>query len=584
VSSGKPVDSIDSPGRDQANSLVRTAIYALIAAIGGWLILSAVLVDIEYYDGLSAICNSRYFLGLNKFYVFDRGPLMAWLQMPAEALKSRLAQHPLDFRLHHATTALVHAAYLVVVWRALVAEFGSRWSTLAAFTSAITSYIFFSYAPFISHDLFPGALLLWMLIWSEDLARSPRIAPWLMLVAAGTLAPLVKQTYGMFWIAVLAAHVLPTLAREDPDRRTSPRALVWLIVGAATSGLITWIVYGLVLRSWAPDVALWLRPSRNLQYLAHIYDGTDVRFPLWIYVRNLWAYGRLTTLLLIPGLVFSLGGSRLQRRVALAWVTAIVLMHALPLREVRYIAFLAPLAAFLVVPAVRALRSYRFAPALMAGLLLFDVAGAAVEASKVGTKFYRHSELRTLLEPLSDHSRGRAPIVHNISMLSFVAPDQSPLAADRYHRIFHVNVLHVGILYGYPLEQVRVVLPSQAAALSASAPDGTFFLFSSGILAHGPTWVPAPPVGSASLVQGIARLQTVVLRRLPDGSYEGPGDYLMPVAIFGRGDIRPLKRRADGHLIVAGLDSAAPGAGPEPLLARSFVIQRMSTRPTGESR
>src|SRR5262249_25669529 len=196
---------------------------------------------------------------------------------------------------------------------------GRRWSTLVAFVTAITSYMFFSYAPFISHDLVPGALFLWMIIWSDQFARAPRVGPWLLLVAAGALGPLVKQTFRVFWIAVLVAHLLPTLLPAAASQRTSPRALWWLTAGAGTSGLLAWLVYALVLTNWAPQIPAWLRPYRNLQYLAHEYDGTDVRFPLWIYIRNLWAYGRLTTLLLIPGLILSLTGSRLQRRTAFAW-------------------------------------------------------------------------------------------------------------------------------------------------------------------------------------------------------------------------------------------------------------------------
>ena len=147
----------------------RVASLVVIGVVAAWLFAAAVLVQIEYYDGLSAISNARYFLGLSTFYFFDRGPLMAWVQMPSEALKSWLSLHPLDVRAHHAAMALVHLAYVVVVFRALTGQFGHSWSTLIAFLTGITSYVFFSYAPFLSHDLAPGALLIWMLIWSEVL-------------------------------------------------------------------------------------------------------------------------------------------------------------------------------------------------------------------------------------------------------------------------------------------------------------------------------------------------------------------------------------------------------------------------------
>src|SRR5690348_15385270 len=102
---------------DGARARVVTALF--LGGVAVWLLLSAALVDIEYYDGLSAICNARYFLRRAPFYFFDRGPLMAWLLMPAEALKDWLGRHPLDVRLHHATMAVLHTGYLAAVWAAL---------------------------------------------------------------------------------------------------------------------------------------------------------------------------------------------------------------------------------------------------------------------------------------------------------------------------------------------------------------------------------------------------------------------------------------------------------------------------------
>ena len=478
-----------------------------LASIAAWLLAAAAIVDIEYYDGLSAICNARYFLGSSPSYVFDRGPLMAWVLMPAEAIKGWLALHPLDLRPYHGAAAVLHVGYLLAVYVALVRHLGQRWSTLIAFVGAVTSYVFWSYAPFVSHDLVAGALFLWMVIWSDDVGRAPRAAPWVLLVAAGTLGPLVKQTFGVFWIAVLAAHVVPTLRRDDPRERTSLRGLCWLTAGAATSALLAWLVYGLVLADWVPDLPLWRRPYVNLQYLAHVYDGTDVRFPPWIYARNAWAYGRLTALLLLPGLALALRGSRLQRRVAFAWVAAVVFIHLMPLREVRYLAFVAPLSAFLIAPAAARMGRHKAGLLAMGALLVLDLGGGLREAARVFTPFYRHSELRTMLEPLSEQGRLRRPLYHNVSMLSFVAPGQSPLAADRYHRVFHVGAHQIGLLYGYAPHDVRAVLPRQLATLAVTAPAGSALLFANNILAHGPTWAPAPPPGSETFVQGLAIAQ-----------------------------------------------------------------------------
>ena len=579
----------------------------VLGPAAAWLVLAAALVDIEYYDGVSAICNARYFLGRSSLYLADRGPLMAWLLMPAEMVKDWLGLHPLEVRPHHATMAVLHLGYLLAVYGALVRLLGQRWSTVIAFTTAITSYVFASYAPFISHDLLAGALFLWMLIWSEDVAHAPRLRPWLLLVAAGTLAPLVKQTFGVFWIAVLAAHGVPVLARAESRHRTSGRALGWLAGGAIASGLLAWVIYGLVLANWAPQIPVWLRPYRNLQFLAGVTEGTDIQMPLWIYVRNAWAYGRLTTLLLVPGLALSLAGSPRQRRLALAWITGILFIHALPLREVRYMAFLAPLSAVVIAPALQIMGRHRAGLVVAAGLLALDVTGAAREASRVATTFYRRSELRAFLEPLSGGARLRRPLFHNISMLSFVSPDPSPLAADRYHHIFHMGIGHIGVLYGYAAEDVRVLFPHAATAVMAAAPEGSVLLFSTAILAHGPTWTPAPVPGLASFVQGLATAQTIHLRARDDGLYETSTGattrieaqrhgadrsliiddigmetmrlgYLLPVLLDPPSKVARLDRMPGGKLV---LPDALADSSPLPasLTIRVFAIQRRSASP-----
>ena len=603
---------------DQANSTAagqpphtsraaRLAGQTFLFLVAAWLVAAAALVGVEYYDGVSAICNAGYFLGSSSFYFFDRGPLMAWLLMPAEALKQWLGLDPLTFVTHHATSALLHVGYLVVVYRALVGVFGHGWAVLVAFATAITSFVFASYAPFLSHDLWPGALFLWMVIWSERFAETPRWKPWVWLVVAGTMAALVKQTFSLFWVAILVAHVLPTLGRSSA--RTSPRALAWLAAGAATSGMLAWTIYGIVLSNWAPEVAMWLRPYRNLQYLAGVYDGTDVAFPWWIYLRNLWAYGRLTTLLLIPGIVFSLIGSRLERRIALAWMTAVILLHVMPLREVRYLACLAPLTAFMMVPAVRQVCQHRFGWVPVAALLMLDATGAVVEASRIGEPFFRENPAKVLLAPLRRHETGsRGTIFHNVSMLSFVAPVPSPLAADRYHHIFHLGINQIGVLYGYSPDQVRILPPAPGMALIGSAAEGSVLLFSNGILAHGPTWEPAPPIGGESLVQGLAVLQTVALRRTAAGRYQrsdgrevkidvetaashttyviaglGLGEsgrgYLMATAILGPTELYPLQPGPNASLMFTRPNAAGAVSSPDTLLIRAFVIQRLFAPP-----
>ncbi len=575
-------------------------LWLLLACV--WLALAAAVVDVEYYDGLSAIANARYFLGVAPSYIYDRGPLMAWVQMPAEWARDVFGLHPLDPRPNHAVMAVLHALYLVVTYRTLAVQCGRSWATLAAFVTAVTSYVFWSYAPFVSHDLAPGLLLLWMLVWSEEVASSPRWGPWLLLVAAGTAGPLVKQTYGVFWIAVLAAHLIPTVLRTSAASRTSARGLARLVAGAVASAVLAWVTFALVLADWAPQVGFWMRPYRNLQYLAGVYDGTDVRFPAWIYVRNAWAYGRLTTLLVLPGLWLAWRGTRWQQRVAWAWITAVVVIHAMPLREVRYLAFLAPLSACLIAPAVAWVCRWRVGLVAAGVLLAADAVGGLAEATRIRLPFYRDSPLRRLVEPLDGPTSGPRTLYHTVSMLSFVAPGQSPLAADRYHRIFHVGAHHVGILYGYADDDVRPVPPRQFPVVAATAREGDVLLFAPSILAQGPTWRVAPPPGADQFVQGVAVARAEILTRHSEDAYATRDGTLMhavrrtaePIDAVALTGSAPFIA-ADALAPAATLDGAAvvpvtlddrdrlvfqlpSGKGlPERVVIRWFDVQRRST-------
>ena len=126
-----------------------------------------------------------------------------------------------------------------------------------------------------------------------------------------------------------------------------------LACGALVSGAMTWFVLGCILENADPHSPLLMRPLHNLQYLSSVYKGKNVVFPLWIYLRNAPAYGWLALLLVVPGWVISIRGTPIQQSIAVAWLGGLVFLHLLPLREVRYMAFLSPLTACLLVPALR---------------------------------------------------------------------------------------------------------------------------------------------------------------------------------------------------------------------------------------
>src|SRR5262245_29716131 len=412
-------------------------IFFVVAA---WLLAAASVVQIEYYDGLSAIVNARYFLGQADRYVADRTPLVAILLIPAVVARPAFGLHPLDVRPYHIDLALFHVAYLLLTYSALACLFGRSWIVFAAWVAAIPNFIFFSYSPFVSHDIFPGVLLLYMLIWCDRYFDHGSHLVWIGLVALGAMAALVKQTFGLFWILLLVAALFRSRMDSGKGARTT-----WmrLAAGALASGFIVWLVLGCILKEADPYSPLLLRPLRNLRYLSSVYDGKNVVFPLWIYMRNGPAYGWLALLLVVPGLVVSMRGARIQQSIAVAWLGGVVFLHLLPLREVRYAAFLAPLTACLLVPALRLVAKRKVTLVAAMLVLALDAGRCAREAAQIFHPFYRSGIERQFFSLLDDPEIRKRPILVSAPMMSFVAPVQSPLAADRYHRIFHFGIVHL---------------------------------------------------------------------------------------------------------------------------------------------
>src|SRR6185369_13767519 len=130
-------------------------------------------VQIEYYDGLSAIVNARYFLNRTAHYVADRAPMMAFWLMPAELARTTLGLHPLDVRPYHFGLVLFHAAYLILVYRLMARVFGNSWLVFAAWVAAVPHFVFFLFSPFVGHDICPGVLVLFMLFWGDRFFDHP---------------------------------------------------------------------------------------------------------------------------------------------------------------------------------------------------------------------------------------------------------------------------------------------------------------------------------------------------------------------------------------------------------------------------
>jgi len=516
-----------------------------------WLLWAAFVVDVEYYDGYDTICNALYFCGQRQGYIGNRTPLIAMLLAPMRLLSGLFTDDPLHVRTYHLAMALGHTVYLVGVYLCLQRFVTSRAAHLIAFVSAILNVVFFSYAPFLSHDIAPGLLLLLMLCLAEDFARAPDVGPWLLLVALGCAAALTKQTYGLFWFALLVCRCLPFIVVGDRLERTPAIALAWLAVGAVTSAVFYWLIMAFVLAGAYPDTALFLRPLLQIRRLMGQYEGLAGAFPLWIYIRNFPFYGFLTTVFIIPGLWMLLKRNRLCQSAALSWILCFAVLHALGLREVRYVAFLAPLSAVAAAQPVAALlRQGRQRQVLLIGLLLgVDVLSASYEAARLAMPFYGRSELREFTSVIRDGDGWRKPVL-TWNLMGFVPPRNSPFAGDRYHRVFHFGVHHLQILYGYGPHEVGTApslpwLGTRACQLRNSA-----LFFTNKPLYNGPGFFPGPPVALADYAMLACRAEQIPVRQTTHGWDLENGSKLLAedVPELGGRGVRIRSARVDKRL------------------------------------
>jgi len=466
---------------------VRILAWAVLGLIGAWLASSLYFVNIEFDDGYTTIANSQYFLGLSEGYFWQRGPLLAVLLMPAEYVASRLGLHPLNVQAHHALMASLHFAYLVAVWRLLVWRFGASFKVLAAFMYAVPTVVFFSYAPFISHDILPGLIALLMLITADSFMAHRIRRSWWLLVALGAAVALIKHTYALIWVAVLLANLTLIALGSSSDRRAWTGWL-WLLLAAVLSGILTWIGYVCALWGSFLDVPLLLRPYHQIaQFITHFRreGAIDEIIYQWVYLRNLSAYGVAAGALAIPGLYFAaISGDRLLKTIAVAWVVLFVSMHLIAFKEVRYLAYLAPLTAFLLVPGLAGLAALRPAYAKVFVLIwLIDLAGITTEAQRIFNSYYRDA-VTQFLAPLPTAAKLTTPLVMT-ERLSFISPDSHAFFGDRYHRISNIIDDQIRLLYGYPAARV-IRFPDVRGLHMGMFPVGSILIFVNDVAARVP--------------------------------------------------------------------------------------------------
>lgn len=560
--SGAPVafpdlKPVDTPWVDR--------VFALLAAtVAAWLLWSLWVVNIEFDDGYATIVNSQYFLGISGDYIWSRAPMLAWLLMPAEWVAHALGLHPLDVRPHHLLMASIHLAYFWGVWRLLRARFGARPSTLIAFAATIPSVVFFCYAAFISSDLFPGLIALLMLLLADRHVARPRWRTWLALVALGAGAALVKHMFGAIWLAVLLAHAGLLLAQRQRDWMP----LFQLCLGAASSGLIFWFAYALVLGDSFPAVALPLRPLQQMQALVAAFQQEGPIASIiyqWVYLRNLSIYGFLAMALVLPAIVFAWRrGDRLQRSIGIAWIVLFAVMQAVSFKEARYLAYLAPLTAFLIAPLIEELLGWRRLYLLPLGLvLLLDLGFSTREAARLAAPFYRN-QVKEFLELLPPAPVLAAPITTTLH-LNFLAPDRYAFYGDRYHRIIHLNSDQIRLLYGYPAGMMRRVPDVRSLTSSQFAP-GEILIYVNGTVGR------APPLHrdnrttmQPDFVQLIARAERLELRR--DGEHYRLGERSgQPVLLLRARGVEAQPLTAFDRFPVAGVSALLGLAQAPPAL------------------
>lgn len=505
------IDEQDIPDRPRGLMMGEFIVIGMLVA---WLIAAAVMVDSEPYDGFDVICNSRCMLGLSDQYIFVRMPLMSLLMAPAEYIKQSRGMDPLEVGPHHVTMAILHGIYLIAVYIGVTRISGRRWATLVAFAIAVPNFVFFSYAPFIRDDILPGALLLWMLILADRLRRGEGgWKTWALLVAIGAAGPLIKYTFAVFWVIVLLVCAALALPRVGGTERTSVRKLLILFGGSVCSACLFWIVSGLVLALWMPDRNFLVRPALQLQ--EYLQQAQVQGAPLWVYARNVWAYGILAMLLVVPGLVSLRRGSP-GRTIAIAWLLGLAAMQCVAMREVRYLAFMAPLTAIVIAPVIELLMRMRWPVFVMVPVFCVDLFLVVPEAMNITSPFYRDSEMKQLVSALDETPR---PFYSNAQYLNFRAPIDTPFAGDVYHRVFHLGLGHIRTLYGYGANDVYFTQKDGLPQVLMDCPDHTPLIDSIGFTSNKLTWN-RPTSNPIARYTRVGLAQTVELNGNPSDGFQ----------------------------------------------------------------
>ncbi len=413
-----------------ADKLFQLAWFLLTA----WLVVCAFLVQGEYGDGYQTIANARYLFGDSTAFYVQRGPLPAIVLWPGEFVAGLTGADPLDVRPHHFLSAALHSLYLAGCWWCLQRVSGSGFARLFAFGAAILTVIFYAYAPYLSHDLLPGLLFVVMIFLAHRWIDTGGARDAVLLILLGAAVTLIKQTYALYWVAIVVFALLSFALRWDQGR-VDARKLAVLLGMAAASGALSWLSYALHVGDLAPDSAFLARPLVLIGAITTQY-GADMAsaFASDLYLRNLPNYGIAAMLLVLPGAVLALRSQDARlRAVAVCWIVGAITIQVIGFREARYLGFLAPLTAMLIVPVVDLAFRHRAAAALLVVILGLDqFRGLSLAATQLSTA--RTFDVMAFYNTADGDGR-----VVSSRVLSFAYAAASPLSRDRYHGIYHLT-------------------------------------------------------------------------------------------------------------------------------------------------